>query len=239
MIMADLTAAEKARVIALSRKRIPQVRRTALYLYDAANDRFLPATCDEQGFIKIDPTELDERYLKLSGGTMAGDIEMEGNDVTFTGTGGVYFGSGGFIRRMSTGNLGARLIDDSDYANFQMATALMQAMIALSTPFNLRSIANAASSLVIQSHTGAAFVDTLESKAGVCTIPRAGDITMLAAKSLDCVTNAAYFKPARESNVAQPAGVANELFIWHDSGNSKVYLMYNDTTEGVKKVELT
>ena len=64
-------------------------------------------------------------------------------------------------------------------------------------------------------------------------IPLAGDITMLATKSVDCATNGGYFKPRRLSQSAQPTPDAGELMIWRDSDDNTVHLLYNDADEGV------
>jgi len=43
----------------------------------------------------------------------------------------------------------------------------------------------------------------------------------------------------RESASAQPTPTVGELKIWRDPDDNKTYLIYNDTNEGVRKVELT
>ena len=45
--------------------------------------------------------------------------------------------------------------------------------------------------------------------------------------------------PRRVADSTQPTPAVGELMIWYDSGASKLYILYNDTTAGVKKVELT
>ena len=45
-------------------------------------------------------------------------------------------------------------------------------------------------------------------------------------------------RPRRVSQAAQPVPAVGEAIYWHDSVNAKVYLVYNDPTLGVKKVEL-
>ncbi len=65
------------------------------------------------------------------------------------------------------------------------------------------------------------------------------DLEMAAGKDLDCYTNAAYFKPRRVSQSAIPTPDANELMVWRDSDDNKTYLVYNDTDEGVRSVEMT
>jgi hypothetical protein len=78
----SLTAAQKARVVSLAKKRVPSDR--VLWLFDPVNDRFLPATCDEQGFIKIDPEELDSRYHKKNENIDVGDLDANNSlDVVF------------------------------------------------------------------------------------------------------------------------------------------------------------
>lgn len=74
---------------------------------------------------------------------------------------------------------------------------------------------------------------------GEFNIPRAGDITMLYGKSIDCSTNNAYLKPQRISISIPPTPQTNELLVWRDSDDDKTYLVINDPDVGVRKVELT
>ena len=60
-----------------------------------------------------------------------------------------------------------------------------------------------------------------------------------AAKTLDCATNGAYFKPRRLSQSAQPTPQSGEMLIWRDSDDGKTYIVYNDPTSGGRKVEMT
>lgn len=59
------------------------------------------------------------------------------------------------------------------------------------------------------------------------------DITPLAAKSIDCKTYGAYFRPRRLSQSAQPTVALHELMIWRDPDDNTVHLLYNDEDEGV------
>jgi hypothetical protein len=70
-------------------------------------------------------------------------------------------------------------------------------------------------------------------------IERAADITMLAAKSVDCYTNGGYFKPRRLHQSLAPTPASGELLVWNDSDDDKTYLVYNDPDQGVRKVEMT
>jgi len=68
----------------------------------------------------------------------------------------------------------------------------------------------------------------------------AGDTVEIAAgKSLDCVTGGGYLKPRRLSQSDQPTPDSGELLIWRDPDDNKTYLVYNDSDEGVRKVEMT
>jgi hypothetical protein len=58
-------------------------------------------------------------------------------------------------------------------------------------------------------------------------------------RTLDCVTNNAYFKPRRVSQSAQPTPDTNEMLVWRDTDDDKTYIVYNDTDVGVRKVEMT
>jgi len=46
------------------------------------------------------------------------------------------------------------------------------------------------------------------------------------------------FYPPRLSQSAEPSPDTAELIVWRDSDDNKTYLVYNDTDEGVRKVEL-
>jgi len=46
------------------------------------------------------------------------------------------------------------------------------------------------------------------------------------------------FYPVRSNQSAQPTPDTGELIIWRDSDDGKIYLIYNDTDTGAKKVEL-
>jgi len=70
-------------------------------------------------------------------------------------------------------------------------------------------------------------------------ISQAGDITMLADKTVDCQTNGGELHPARVSASAEPTPSTHELQVWRDPDDNKTYLIYNDTDEGVRKVEMT
>ena len=70
------------------------------------------------------------------------------------------------------------------------------------------------------------------------SIERAGDITMLATKSLDAYTNAGYLKPRRLSQSAQPTPQTGELLMWRDTDDDKTYLVYEDPDVGTRKDEL-
>jgi len=47
------------------------------------------------------------------------------------------------------------------------------------------------------------------------------------------------FHITRESASAQPTPAVGELKVWRDPDDNKTYLIYNDTNEGVRKVEMT
>ena len=46
-------------------------------------------------------------------------------------------------------------------------------------------------------------------------------------------------KPKRTNQSAQPTPISGEIRVWRDTDDGKVYLIYNDPTGGVKKVEMT
>jgi len=45
--------------------------------------------------------------------------------------------------------------------------------------------------------------------------------------------------PGRVSQSTQPTPNTGELLIWHDTDDNKTYLVYNDPSVGVRKVEMT
>ncbi len=79
---------------------------------------------------------------------------------------------------------------------------------------------------------------------GYCKTTTAANITRLV---FDCLAMMDFRTfPRRISQSAQPANGAaanqisvGELILWHDTDDAKTYLVYNDTTVGVRKVELT
>jgi len=66
----------------------------------------------------------------------------------------------------------------------------------------------------------------------------AGDVVVGASGSIDLITNNGFFYPPRLSQSPQPTPATNELLVWRDTDDNKTYLVYNDTDEGVRKVEL-
>jgi len=65
------------------------------------------------------------------------------------------------------------------------------------------------------------------------------DVEIASGIDLDCYTNGGYFKPRRVSQSLIPTPDANELMVWRDPDDNKTYLVYNDTDEGVRSVEIT
>ena len=45
--------------------------------------------------------------------------------------------------------------------------------------------------------------------------------------------------PTRVSQSAQPTPAVGEMVVWHDTDDAKTYIVYNDVTVGVRKVEMT
>jgi len=85
---------------------------------------------------------------------------------------------------------------------------------------------------------GATTVAYISDSADELVIPRAGDITLLAGKNLDLLTNEAAFYPKLLSGAAEPVPDVGELLMWRDTANTKCFLMYNCFGIGVMKVEL-
>ena len=64
----------------LQAKRIKKLKykATGLYLYHPATDSWIPAQCDDEGRLVIDPSDLDTRYLKLDGtNKMLADFDLD------------------------------------------------------------------------------------------------------------------------------------------------------------------
>jgi hypothetical protein len=88
------------------------------------------------------------------------------------------------------------------------------------------------------SSTGTLETDTIDSASG-SGITFDDDLELASGKSVDCATNGGYFKPRRLSQSAQPTPETGEMLVWRDSDDNKTYLLYNDSDEGARKVELT
>ncbi len=71
-----LTDSEKANLYKRTMKYPPP---NALMLYHPSTDRWIPAVCDEKGYIKIDPEELDTRYHKKNE-----NLDLNGYDILNT-----------------------------------------------------------------------------------------------------------------------------------------------------------
>ena len=57
----SLSAADKAKLLSHRKKGLMP---TGLYLYNPASDKWIPAQCDDEGRLVIDPSDLDTRYHK-------------------------------------------------------------------------------------------------------------------------------------------------------------------------------
>eukprot|EP00918_Siedleckia_nematoides_P083636 GHVU01183338.1.p1 GENE.GHVU01183338.1~~GHVU01183338.1.p1 ORF type:complete len:583 (+),score=31.41 GHVU01183338.1:1283-3031(+) len=66
-----------------------------------------------------------------------------------------------------------------------------------------------------------------------------GNLVMAAAKSIDCLTNAAYLKPRNVAQAAIPTPDSGELLLWRDTDDDSIHLVYNDATAGVKSVAMS
>lgn len=68
-------------------------------------------------------------------------------------------------------------------------------------------------------------------------ISETGSIAHTVRRELDLTSTT--FKPLRTSASAEPTPEVGELRVWRDPDDNKTYLIYNDTDEGVRKVEMT
>ena len=62
----------------------PPTKRILLYGWDPDNLQKVRVKTDSNGNIKIDPTNLDSRYVNVSGDTMTGDLNIEDNELLIT-----------------------------------------------------------------------------------------------------------------------------------------------------------
>lgn len=66
----------------IQRKSKKELKPTGLYLYHPGSDRWIPALCDDEGRLVIDPTDLDSRYyIQSLVDTIQANLEAE--DLTF------------------------------------------------------------------------------------------------------------------------------------------------------------
>jgi len=197
------------------------------YLYYPAGKVWLPAQCDLEGRLVIDPTDLDTRYHKKDEDVDIGALKIVAdefvlrNAATFTGL--------DIMNALETAS--ASVMMNVIYVN-----GLIQQAAGSTCQFSTQNT-NYATFQFRAYDTAYRTVATMVN--GMMNIPRAGDITMLASKTLDLATNSAEFKPRRTSVSAQPTPTADTLEVWRDPDDNKTYLIYNDTDEGVRKAELT
>ena len=72
----------------LQAKRIKHMKykATGLYLYHPATDSWIPAQCDDEGRLVIDPSDLDTRYLRRDGSNkMLGDFDLNAYKILHAG----------------------------------------------------------------------------------------------------------------------------------------------------------
>lgn len=78
----------------------------------------------------------------------------------------------------------------------------------------------------------------MESIGGYIDIPRAGDVVLLAGKSIDALANSGYIKPHRVSQSAVPTPATGEMLVFYDTDDTTTHLVYEDSVGGTRSVEL-
>ncbi len=136
------------------------------------------------------------------------------------------------LRNINKGTVVKTIISDQDRAYMEHAGDIR-------IPSDTRGLILGAGLDAYLKFTGSA----LEIKANVIgvndNILLDSDTRISAGKDLDCRTLGAYFKPRRLRQAAIPVPDVDELLVWSDSDDDTVWLVYNDTTGGVKSIQLT
>lgn len=129
---------------------------------------------------------------------------------------------------------------DTAYRIVKCAWINAEYWVASTYPGRLRTYPYDVATMELQCYTSVPSWETAARWGGAddeFSIPRAGDITGLAAKILDW--SAGYFKPRRLSQSAEPTPESGELLVWRDTDDDKTYIIFNDPDVGVRKVELS
>jgi len=131
----------------------------------------------------------------------------------------------------------------SSYSTIRAYTVAIQAFTTIVGTFYYDLFNNASSFCKFRARAGSTLTEcaNLQSHATApyFEISRAGDITMIAAKSVDAYTNAGYIKLRRLSQSAEPTPQTGEILLWRDTDDDKTYLVYEDPDVGGRKIELT
>ena len=163
----SMSEKEKVQLQAKRLKRL-KYKATGLYLYHPATDSWIPAQCDDEGRLVIDPSDLDKRYLKLDGSSkMLGNLDLGAHNLIGDHN---VFGIGDASHKI-------KIIRG---INWDIAGAIRCAM-AIGV-IGDRGYYSTDCIRIVNYYGGAKTV--LEAINGRCNIPLAGDITFVAEKKL-------------------------------------------------------
>lgn len=231
----SLSDKEKAQLQSKRIKRL-KYKATGLYLYHPATDSWIPAQCDAEGRLVIDPSDLDTRYytqtaadvlfeelLKLDGSrVMTGDLDLAGNDLLTT-------------------NFSLSERDISFLRIMNRAKSLMRGLMVGIMRADWYQTTNADSYLrtdtitgkgeiSFQGYSGLAWTECARlGTSGINDptfhIPRAGDITLLAGKLLDMSASITMLKV--QTGAGEP-NIQNSYWRIKDEGGNYRYIKIYD-----------
>lgn len=211
----SLSAKEKAQLQSKRIKRL-KFKGMALYLYHPASDSFLPAQCDAEGRMVIDPADLDNRYYTQS----AADLLFEE-----------------FLKLDGSKEMAAHILFDT-HLTYNLASSAKKlsstwirtiqyaTLLAYSSSAAFRARNASGGSVAFQTLYGGiqscARLISLASNNGAFEIPRAGDITFLDGKSIEtahATNNELFFKGYIGSTPYTLATMKNNEFTINSAGD--------------------
>lgn len=166
-------------------------------------------------------------FLLKTGDTMSGTLNMGSQDIDMV------------KNIIPLSHLGTNIGSTAKYVNIVRTGNVYWTLsqIALASAYIKTDVQNYRH-IYFQSYD-TAYRTVMDMVNGLVDIPRAGDITLLATKSLDAYANAGYVKIRRLSQSEEPTPEEGEILLWRDTDDDTTYLMYEDVDVGTRKVELT
>ena len=154
----SLSAKEKLQLRSQSKKKIMP---TGLYLFHPASNRWIPAQCDDEGRLVIDPSDLDTRYHKKGK-----DLDMDNFAINELKSVYPKTDQVGYVGRWDTAQR---------FAQSAIMTMKTGAIIGMSSSTLFKTYTSAAYGIFLQSYDTA--MRTCASlKGGMLEIPRVGDM---------------------------------------------------------------